>query len=662
MADLENENPLDGIAIVGMAGKFPGAPDLDTFWANIVAGKDTIKHFSREELEARDRASREFGPDYVAAHGVLEDAELFDSGFFGISPRDADYLDPQHRLFLEACWNALEDGGYDPARFAGQIGVFGGCSLNTYLLANLAVNREALDEMTGSYQVGQFQTLLGNDKDFLCTRAAYKLNLRGPCLTVQAACATSLVAIAQACQSLLTYQADMALAGGVSVTYPQHRGYTFQEGSMGSKDGRCRPFDAEATGTVFGHGVGVVLLKRYEDAVKDGDKIDAVIRGFAVNNDGAAKVGYMAPGVDGQAAVIAAAQAMAGVSADEITYVEAHGTATPLGDPVEIAGLTKAFRGTTERNGFCALGSVKANIGHLDAAAGVSGLIKTVLAMRHRTIPPVANFQTPNPRIDFEATPFYVSRQASPWEPEGARIAGISAFGVGGVNAHLVLEDAPRAASKPGHRQAELLSVSTRSEAALNAALNNLGKHLEAHPELNLADAAYTLQVGRHAFEHRATLACSSIAEAARQLKEIGNRAIHKSKAAANRPRPVFLFTGQGAQFPGMGHALYRSEPIYRKQIDECAEILQPLLGLDLRTLLFPADGESESAAEALNETRLAQPALFVTEVAMAAQWMEWGIAPKAMTGHSLGEFVAAVVAGVMSREDGLRLVPRAAS
>lgn len=657
MADLENESSLDGVAIVGMAGKFPGAPDLDTFWANIVAGKDTIKRFSREELEARDRASLEFGPDYVAAHGVLEDAELFDARFFGISPRDADYLDPQHRLFLEACWNALEDGGYDPARFAGLIGVFGGCSLNTYLLANLAANREALDEMTGSYQVGEFQTLLGNDKDFLCTRAAYKLNLRGPCLTVQAACATSLVAIAQACQSLLTYQADMALAGGVSVTYPQHRGYTFQEGSMGSKDGRCRPFDAEATGTVFGHGVGVVLLKRLEDAINDGDQIDAVIRGFAVNNDGAAKVGYMAPGVDGQAAVIAAAQAMAGVSADEITYVEAHGTATPLGDPVEIAGLTKAFRGTTDRNGFCALGSVKANIGHLDAAAGVSGLIKTVLAMRHRTIPPVANFQTPNPRIDFEATPFYVSREASPWDPQGSRVAGISAFGVGGVNAHLLLEEAPRAAWKPGHRKAELLNVSARSEAALNAALSNLGKHLEAHSELNLADVAYTLQTGRHAFEHRATFACSSIAEAARLLKETGNRAIHKSKASATRPQPVFLFTGQGAQFPGMGHALYQSEPVYRRQIDECAEILQPLLGLDLRTLLFPADGEADSAAEALNETRLAQPALFVTEVAMAAQWMEWGIAPKAMTGHSLGEFVAAVVAGVMSREDGLRLV-----
>ena len=657
MSSLENENRLEGIAIIGMSGKFPGAPDLDTFWANVAAGKDTITRFSRAELEARDRASLEFGPDYVAAHGVLEGVELFDAGFFGIPPREADSLDPQHRLFLESCRNALEDGGYDPAQFSGQIGVFGGCSLNTYLLANLSANREFLDELTGNYQVGEFQAALGNDKDFLCTRVAYKLNLRGPCLTVQAACATSLVAVCQASQSLLTYQCDMALAGGVSVTFPQYRGYVNQEGSMGSQDGRCRPFDADATGTVFGHGVGVVLLKRLEDAVADGDRIDAVIRGFAVNNDGAAKVSYMAPGVDGQAAAIAAAQAMAGVSADAITYVEAHGTATPLGDPVEVAALTRAFRQSTGRSGFCALGSTKANIGHLDAAAGISGLIKTVLAMRHRTIPPVANFRQPNPRIDFASTPFYVNSEAAPWQPAGSRIAGVSAFGVGGVNAHVVLEEAPETSPEPSARPVQLLCVSARSESALDAALLNLGRHLREHPELNLADVSSTLQTGRHSFDRRATAVCSSVDEAAQMLAEPASRQIHKSAGILSRPQPVFLFTGQGAQFPGMGRALYQAEPAYRKQIDECAEILQPMLDLDLRTVLFPAGADSEASAELLMETRLAQPALFITELAMASLWMEWGIEPKAMAGHSLGEFVAAVVAGVMSREDGLRLV-----
>jgi len=657
MSTPQCENRLDGVAIIGMSGKFPGAPDLETFWANIAAGRDTITRFSRAELEARDRASLEFGPDYVAAHGVLDGAELFDASFFGIPPREADFLDPQHRLFLETCRNALEDGGYDPAQFSGQIGVFGGCSLNTYLLANLSASREFIDELTGNYQVGEFQAALGNDKDFLCTRVAYKLNLRGPCLTVQAACATSLVAICQAAQSLLTYQCDMALAGGVSVTFPQYRGYVNQEGSMGSQDGRCRPFDADATGTVFGHGVGVVLLKRFEDALADGDRICAVIRGFAVNNDGAAKVSYMAPGVDGQAAAIEAAQAMAGIGADAITYVEAHGTATPLGDPVEVAALTRAFRQSTQRNGFCSLGSTKANIGHLDAAAGVSGLIKTVLAMMHKTIPPVAHFRQPNSRIDFAHTPFYVSREASPWLAGGPRMAGVSAFGVGGVNAHVVLEEGPEASPELSSRPAQLLCVSARSAGALDAAIGNLGRHLQEHPETNLADVSYTLQTGRHGFDYRATLVCSSVDEGVQMLAAQSNRPIHRSQGIITRPQPVFLFTGQGAQFPGMGRALYQSEPVYREQIDECAEILRPILNLDLRTLLFPANAESEESAEALMETRLAQPALFITELAMARLWMEWGIEPKAMTGHSLGEFVAAVLAGVMSREDGLRLV-----
>lgn len=459
-------------------------------------------------------------------------------------------------------------------------------------------SREFIDELTGNYQVGELQATLGNDKDFLCSRVAYKLNLRGPSVTVQGACATSLVAICQASQSLLTYQCDMALAGGVSVTFPQHRGHVYQEGSMGSRDGHCRPFDADATGTVFGHGVGVVLIKRLEDALADGDRIDAVIRGFAVTNDGAAKVSYMAPGVDGQAAAISAAQAMAGINADAITYVEAHGTATPLGDPVEVTALTRAFRQSTGRNGFCALGSTKANIGHLDAAAGVSGLIKTVLAMKHKTIPPLANFRQPNPRIDFAITPFYVSSVATPWQPKGPRMAGVSAFGVGGVNAHLVLEEGPVCTSEISARPAQLLCVSARSKAALDASLGNLGRHLREHPELNLADASYTLQTGRHGFDHRASVVCSSVDDGARILTEPANRQIHRPTGILTRPQPVFLFTGQGAQFPGMGRALYQAEPVYRQQIDECAETLRPLLGLDLRTLLFPTDQDSDASAE----------------------------------------------------------------
>ncbi len=657
MSNLESENRLEGIAVIGMAGRFPGAPNLETYWDNILAGKDTITRFSRADLEAKNFAAREFGPDYVAAHGVLENAELFDAGFFGIPPRDADFMDPQHRLFLETCWNAFEDAGYDPAKFPGQIGVFGGCSLNTYLLANLSANREYIDEITGNYQVGEFQATLGNDKDFLCTRVAYKMNLRGPCITVQAACATSLVAICQASQSLLTYQCDMALAGGVSVTFPQHRGYVYQEGSMGSRDGRCRPFDADATGTVFGHGVGVVLLKRLEDAIADGDRIDAVIRGFAISNDGSAKVGYMAPGVDGQTAAIAAAQAMAGISADAITFVEAHGTATPLGDPVEVSALTQAFRRTTQRKGFCALGSTKANIGHLDAAAGVSGFIKTVLAMRHQTIPPLANFREPNPRIDFASTPFYVTGKAREWQSDGSRFAGVSAFGVGGVNAHVVLEEWPKSDLIPSERRAHLLCFSARSEDGLESALKNLGRRLQDHPVLNLGDVSFTLQTGRHGFDHRATVVCCNVEEASRILSEPKNRQVYRTSGPLTRPQPVFLFTGQGAQFPGMGRVLYESETVYRNQVDECADFLRPLLGVDLRTLLFPDDAESPESVKALTETRLAQPALFVTELAMATLWKEWGIEPKAMVGHSLGEFVAAVLAGVMSREDGLRLV-----
>jgi amino acid adenylation domain-containing protein len=652
----DEEQLLDCVAIIGMSGRFPGASDVEAFWQNVAAGKVTISHFSASELEARNSAGLESGPDYVAARGVLENPGMFDAEFFGISPRDAESMDPQHRIFLETCWNALEDAGYDQSTYAGQIGLFGGCSLNTYLLANLCHDRAFIDEVTGNYQVGEFRSFMGNDKDFLTTRVAYKLNLRGPCISVASACATSLVAIAQASQSLLNYQCDMALAGGVSVTFPQKRGHMYSEGSIGSKDGFCRPFDAAATGTVFGHGAGAVLLKRLEDAIADRDHITAVIRGFGVNNDGSMKAGYMAPGVDGQSGVIAAAQAMAEVDAGSITYIEAHGTATPLGDPIEVAALTKAFRLSTDASGFCAIGTAKANVGHLDAAAGVAGVIKTALSLSKATLPPLAKFESPNPNIDFENSPFYVNRELSPWRSVGPRRAGVSAFGVGGVNAHVVLEEAPvPSSSTPSLRSAQLLCVSARSQSALQVASENLARYINEHPEVPLEDVAYTLAVGRKPFDHRAAFVCAGGEDAVAKLSLANpqsNRVV-----PAKRLEVSFLFPGQGSQFAGMGSSLYESEPLYRREVDDCSEILRPMLGLDLREILFPADVSSPEAAERIQQTQFAQTGIFVTEFAMARLWQSWGIEPRTSAGHSIGEYVAAVLAGVMSREDALKLV-----
>ena len=636
---------LDGIAIIGMAGRFPGARDLDTFWRNLVAGKSTITRFAQDEQDS----------DRVSAHGMLEDAAMFDAEFFGISPREADQMDPQHRVFLEVCSAALEDGGYDSHAFEGEIGLFAGCSLNTYLLANLAQDREFLDRLTTNYQVGEFHIALGNDKDFLTSRAAYKLNLCGPCVTVQSACATSLVALCQASQALLNYQCDMALAGGVSITFPQERGHVYQEGGISSRDGYCRPFDARATGTVFGHGAGVVLLKRLEDALRDGDQIAAVIRGFAVNNDGSAKAGYMAPGVDGQARVIAAAQAMAGVSAETISYLEAHGTATPLGDPIEVAALTKVFREATDRQGFCTIGTAKGNVGHLDSAAGITGVIKTVLSMRHKLLPGLAHFEQANPNIDLARSPFCFNRRTVEWKSEGPRRAGVSAFGVGGVNAHVVLEEAPAGASSAASaRKRQVICISGRSEAATRAAAAELADYLATHPEANMADAAYTLATGRKAHGFRIAVAAKDAGEAQRKLAAAGaaKNALHKVAAH----KLAFQFSGQGTQFVGMGKDLYDSEPVYRTVVDACADAAMKLLQVDLRNVMF-ADESDEAATTRMQRTELAQPAIFITELALATLWQSWGVAPAALLGHSLGEYVAAALAGVFAREDALRLV-----
>jgi acyl transferase domain-containing protein len=525
--------------------------------------------------------------------------------------------------------------------------------MNTYLLFNLMSNRELLAS------VGLLQTSIQNRTDHLTTHVAYELNLKGPTLTIQTACSTSLVALHTACQSLLNCECDMALAGGVSVTVPLKNGYAYLEGGIHSPDGHCRAFDERAQGTVEGNGVGVVALKRLADALADGDTIHAVIKGSAVNNDGSVKVGYTAPGVSGQAEVIAEAHAVSGVEPETITYVETHGTGTSLGDPVEIEALTQAFRQSTEAKGFCGIGSVKTNIGHLDAAAGVAGLIKTVLALKHRQLPPSLNFENENPRIDFTNSPFYVNTKLAEWKSEDGkpRRAGVSSFGIGGTNAHVVLEEAPVPEPSETTRDWYLLPLSARTSTALDAATVNLHAHLKEHPALDLSDVAYTLQVGRKTFNHRRVVVCRDMEDAVRGLETLDARRVFTSLQEPRERPVVFMFPGQGAQYPRMGLELYRAELVFREQVDLCSELLEPQLGFDLRQVLYPTDEQLEEATPKLNETFVTQPALFVTEYALAKQWMDWGVKPQAMIGHSIGEYVAACLAGVFSLEDALRLV-----
>ncbi|HEX8559855.1 MAG TPA: beta-ketoacyl synthase N-terminal-like domain-containing protein [Pyrinomonadaceae bacterium] len=641
------------IAVVGLAGRFPGARDVDEFWRRLREGAELITFFTDEELlrAGVGRAALD-DPRYVRAEGVLEGAELFDAAFFGFTPREAETLDPQHRLFLEESWAALERAGYDPETYRGRVGVFAGESLNSYFLHNLYPNRALLASLGGA------QTAISNDRDYLATQVSYRLNLKGPSLTVQTSCSTSLVAVHLACQSLLNRECDMALAGGVSVSVPQGRGAQYQEGGVISPDGHCRAFDAAARGTVRGSGVGVVVLKRLADALADGDHVRGVIKSSAVNNDGAAKVGFTAPGVEGQAGVIEEALALASVEPETVTYVEAHGTATALGDPVEIAALTQAFRTGTDRKNYCAVGSVKTNIGHLDAAAGVAGLVKTVLALEHGEIPPSLHFERPNPNINFADSPFFVNTKLRPWETAGApRRAGVSSFGIGGTNAHVVLEEAPAgdASDPPGSHH--LLVLSARTPEALERATANLAARLRRQPLLNPADVAYTLGAGRRAFEHRRAVVCRDLSDAASVL-ETPDAPRVRSGRARHAGRPVaFMFTGQGAQRPGMGRELYEREPAFREELDRCAELLEPHLDADLRGVIYGDELPPAEAAARLAETRFAQPALFAVEYALAKLWAAWGVKPSAMIGHSVGEYVAACVAGVFSLEDALRLV-----
>lgn len=644
------------IAIVGMAGQFPGARDTAQLWANLLAGRESITRLGADEMrpnepELDDLLGRD---NFVNARGILEGVELFDAEFFGFSPREAELLDPQHRLWLEACWTALEQAGIDPYRFDGPIGLYAGTGyMEQYLLNNLLRDRATAHNLAKLRAVDSFATKIFNDSDYLPTRVAHKFDLRGPAVNVQTACSTSLVALHMACQSLLAFETDLALAGAVAIDTPQHRGYLAQEGGMFSQDGHCRPFDADAAGTVFASGLGVFVLKRYDEAVDDQDDIWAVIRGSAINNDGAHKVSYVAPSPDGQAEVIAMAQAVADVHPDDVGYIEAHGTATPLGDPIEIDGLTKAWRRKSTATAQVGIGSIKSNIGHLDAAAGAAGLVKLAYALREGKLPPSLHYKAPNPRIDFAASPFAVVNTLRDWPgADKPRIAGISSFGVGGTNAHLVVEQPPqRPAAAPVNRAPQLLVLSAKTPEALAKRCRDLADWLESNPAAVLADVAWTLATGRAELACRQSLVVADTGEAVAALRKAAEEAARVAPTTADQPPVAFLFPGQGAQHPGMARALYNSEPLFRDTIDRLAGYLQPQLGVDLRLVLFPATDNDDADAQ-LRDTGMAQPAIFAVSYALARLWQHWGVQPDGMLGHSVGEYVAACLTGVFSEQD----------
>jgi acyl transferase domain-containing protein len=638
------------VAIIGFSGRFPGARTVDEFWENLRSGAESISFFDDEELLAAGVDPEVLSdPRYVKAAPVLADVDRFDARLFGYTPREASCIDPQQRIFLECAWEALETAGYDPAKVDRPIGVYAGATISTYLLFG-----DLLPQLSSDYLL----TVLGNDKDFLTTRVSYKLNLTGPSVTVQTACSTALVAVHTACQSLLTLECDMALAGGVSVRVPQKVGYLYQEGGILSPDGHCRAFDSTTRGTVFGSGAGVVVLKRLTDALADGDCVDAVIKGSAVNNDGSAKADFAAPSVTGQSRSIVEALSRAGIDPETISYVEAHGTGTPLGDPIEIAALSTAFRAFTKRRGFCAIGSVKTNIGHTDAAAGVIGLIKTILALKHQLIPPTLHYRQPNPKLGLDSSPFYVNSELADWTGSGTlRRAGINSLGMGGTNAFLVIEEAPTIRVAEPSWPDQLIRVSARTQAALDAATARLAEHLDRYPETDLADVAYTQHLGRKDMAYRRVVVCRSTAEAANVLRSPHEPAVVPAHTRHVARDVVFLFPGQGTQYVDMASGLYRTERVFKEQLDLCCEILRPLLSRDLLEILYPVRTRSARAADELDRTEFTQPALFAVEYALAQLWMSWGVRPTACIGHSLGEYVAACLAEVFSLEDALSVV-----
>lgn len=644
------------IAIVGMAAQLPGAAGVAEYWDNLCRGVEAIQPVPQADLLARGESrARMADPNYVPSAAILAQYDEFDAEFFGLSPKEAAIMDPQHRKFLETCWHALEDAAHVPGRFAGNIGVWAGCGMGSYFYWNVCSNRDLVDG------VGHFLLRhTGNDKDFLSTRVSHVFDLKGPSVNVQTACSTSLVAIHMACQSLQSGECDMALAGGVTIEMPHGLGYLYKENEILSPDGHCHAFDHRAQGTVFGSGAAVVALRRAKDAIADGDHIWAVIKGSAINNDGAAKAGYLAPSVEGQAQAIAEALVMAGVSSDSIGYVECHGTGTALGDPIEVAALNQAYERISDgaRQGPCRIGSVKTNIGHLDTAAGSAGLIKTALAVHHGTIPPSLGYEAPNPAIDFEGGPFQVNDRLSDWPLPGLRQAGVNSLGVGGTNAHIVLQEPPAAeASGESDWPFHILAVSGRSKAALDANAAALAGWLQANPGVDMADLSFTLTQGRRQFDRRRVLVARDATEAAALLAETDPRLVFDHQPVGDPAEAVFMLPGGGAQYAGMARGLYETEPVFREWMDRGLDHMASAHGADLRALWLPEPGDEVEADRRLLQPSLQLPLLMITEYALAQLWISWGVRPSALIGHSMGENTAACIAGVMSFEDCIGLV-----
>ena len=646
-----DENELDGIAVIGMAGRFPGADSVSAFWDNLCSATESIATLSEEELAAAGVSATTLAdPAYVRRAALLNGIDEFDPEYFGMNPYTARMMDPQQRLFLQTAWHALEDSGYDPAGFDGSIGVFASSTASGYLMDNLLSHRDTKTLVGEGITVEMFNLVLLNDKDHLATRVSHELNLRGPSLSVQTACSSSLVAVHLACQSLLSGECDMALTGASAIRVPHHVGYTYEPGAMVSPSGHCRPFDVHSDGTIFGSGVAALILKPLQAALDDGDRIHAVIRGSAVNNDGALKMTYAAPAVAGQAEVIAEAQAVAGVDPSTIGYVETHGTGTPLGDPIEIEALRQAFDAAEgERTAPCVLGSVKSNIGHLDAASGVAGLVKTILCLKNKAIPATVHYTAPNPELHLENTPFVVAKTLTAWESDGPRRAGVSSFGVGGTNAHVIVEEAPAAAAEaaaPGGPQVLLLSA--RTPESVQDARAALAAELARNEHIALADVAFTL-ASRRAHEVRLAAVVADRDDAVAVLSATEDDNVWIGPATSGPAQVAFLFPGQGSQHVGMARGLYDDEPVFREIFDRCAAGFAEHLGIDLTTEVFEGSG--------LESTDLAQPALFTVEYALARLAMSYGVTPTALAGHSIGELVAATVAGVFDLDTAIRVV-----